>query len=192
MNQKTPEDRHTAISPYDVEEVKILSEPGQLKAISSQLRIRILGMLSGRAATVTQLALELDQSKGSLSYHIKLLEREGLVKVVGTRRVRAVEERWYGRTATRFEVKPEARADSAPSGSAVPFLQQLIAGARETPFTAEVPQFMVSHARVRTDRAREFAERLAELAQEFKGHEEHGDTMYVFLGGVFVTEEPTL
>jgi DNA-binding transcriptional ArsR family regulator len=192
VSRETPEDRNEPMSDYDIESVKVLSEPGQLKAITNPLRIRILGVLSGRAATITQLAHQLGQSKGALSYHVKLLEREGLVKVVGTRRIRAVEERWYGRTASRFELTPEAGPDSTTGGPAVRFLQQLIAGARETPFDAEVPQFVVSHARVRTGRAREFAERLAELAQEFKGSEEHGDTMYVFLGGVFVTEEPSL
>jgi DNA-binding transcriptional ArsR family regulator len=177
---------------YQADEVVVLSTPSQLKAVSHPVRIRILGILAERAATITQMAEVSDKPKGTLSYHVNLLEREGLVKVVGTRKVRAITERWYGRTAERFEIVPEGTTSPTEEGLGVRFLERIIQEARPTPFDDEVPMFAIAHTRVPTDRAREFAERVNEMAKEFKDSEESGEDVFVFLGGVFLTDRPTL
>lgn len=58
-----------------------------------------------RAASTTALAEELRLAKGTVSYHLKVLEEARLVRVVRTRRVRAVTERFYGRAARLFLIK---------------------------------------------------------------------------------------
>jgi hypothetical protein len=40
--------------------------------------------------------------KGTVAHHVKVLESAGLLKVVRTRRVRALTESYYGRTARLF------------------------------------------------------------------------------------------
>ncbi|MET9134995.1 helix-turn-helix domain-containing protein [Streptomyces antibioticus] len=50
-------------------------------------------MLGFQPATITQSAEKVGLAKGSYSYHVRLLERAGLVKVVRTRKVRGVTER---------------------------------------------------------------------------------------------------
>jgi DNA-binding transcriptional ArsR family regulator len=71
-------------------------ERSVLGALSDELRVRILAITRQRPASITELALELGRPKGTVGYHLKVLERAGLVRVVRTRRVRAVTEKFYG------------------------------------------------------------------------------------------------
>ena len=43
--------------------------------------------------------------KGTVGHHLKVLETAGLVRVVRTRQVRALTEKYYGRVARLFELK---------------------------------------------------------------------------------------
>jgi DNA-binding transcriptional ArsR family regulator len=69
--------------------------PSVLAALSDDLRVRILAITRERPASITELASELERPKGTVGYHLKVLERAGLVRVVRTRRVRAVTEKYY-------------------------------------------------------------------------------------------------
>ena len=62
-------------------------------------------MLRERAATTTELAEEVGLAKGTVAHHLKVLETAGLVRVVRTRRVRAMTESFYGRVARLFVIK---------------------------------------------------------------------------------------
>src|SRR5579862_3953294 len=95
---------------YELAERIALTEPSQVKAISHPVRNTILGLLHERAATVTELATALARPKSTVAHHVKVLNRAGLVQVVRTRRVRAIEERFYGRTARMFYVGVERSA----------------------------------------------------------------------------------
>jgi DNA-binding transcriptional ArsR family regulator len=70
--------------------------PSVLAALSGDLRVRILAITGERPASITELASLLGRPKGTVGYHLKVLERAGLVRVVRTRRVRAVTEKYYG------------------------------------------------------------------------------------------------
>ena len=48
------------------------------------------GLLREQARSITELADELDVPTGTVGHHVKVLEDAGLVRVVRTRRVRAV------------------------------------------------------------------------------------------------------
>src|SRR6266496_2135861 len=88
-----------------------LTSPVQVKAIGHPLRTTILGLLHERAATVSELAVAVDRPKSTVAHHVKVLAEAGLVQVVRTRRVRAIEERFYGRTARMFYVSVERSGD---------------------------------------------------------------------------------
>src|SRR5437763_11092882 len=89
---------------YDLADRIALTEPSQVRAVGHPLRTTILGLLHERAATVSELALALERPKSTVAHHVKVLVEAGLVQVVRTRRVRAIEERFYGRTARMFYV----------------------------------------------------------------------------------------
>src|SRR6266513_4260628 len=96
---------------YNLADRIALTKPAQVKAIGHPLRTTILGLLHERAATVTELALANERPRSTVAHHVKVLTEAGLVRVVRTRRVRAIEERFYGRTARMFYVGVERSPD---------------------------------------------------------------------------------
>jgi DNA-binding transcriptional ArsR family regulator len=64
-------------------------------------------LLRERAASTTELAQALDMPKGTVGHHVKVLERAGLIRVVATRQIRAVTEKYYGRVARLFVLKTD-------------------------------------------------------------------------------------
>ena len=96
---------------YELVDRIALTAPSQVKAISHPLRTTILGLLHERAATVSELAAAVERPKSTVAHHVKVLNEAGLVQVVRTRRVRAIEERFYGRTARMFYVGVERSPD---------------------------------------------------------------------------------
>jgi DNA-binding transcriptional ArsR family regulator len=176
---------------YDLADRLALTEPAQVKALSHPLRTTILGLLHERAATVTELAIALGRPKSTVAHHVNVLGEAGLVRVVRTRRVRAIDERFYGRTARMFYVGVER----SPSGDALPrdFNDFEVAAAESaTAFQDGKLWGFIRHARITEGQASEFWGRMAELVAEFDRLPRSGDTMYGFAIGVYPTDQPTL
>jgi len=168
-----------------------LTRPAQVKALGHPLRNTILGLLHERAATVTELATALERPKSTVAHHVKVLAEAGLLQVVRTRRVRAIEERFYGRTARMFYVAVE----SGPEGEQMPRdFNDFEVAARESAdaFLDGKLWGFIRHARITEEQASEFWERMAELVSEFDRLPRSGDTAYGFAVGVYPTELPTL
>ena len=99
---------------YEADDILVVSETEQLRALADDVRLRIVAILRERAATTTELAGNVGLAKGTVAHHLKVLESAGLVKVVRTRRVRALTESFYGRVARLYVMKsaddkPQAR-----------------------------------------------------------------------------------
>jgi len=176
---------------YDLADRIALTEPAQVKAISHPLRTTMLGLLHERAATVTELAAAVGRPKSTVAHHVKVLGDAGLVQVVRTRRVRAIDERFYGRTARMFYIGVERGPDDDPLPRD---FNDFEVAARES-----APAFLdgklwgfIRHARISEAQASEFWERMAELVAEFDQLPRSGGTMYGFAVGVFPTDQPTL
>jgi DNA-binding transcriptional ArsR family regulator len=92
---------------YEAPDVLLVRQPEQLKALADDLRSRIVVLLRERARSTTELADKLGHPKGTVAHHVKVLEKAGLIRVVRTRKVRAVTERHYGRTARLFLFESE-------------------------------------------------------------------------------------
>ena len=93
-------------------------EPEQLRALADELRGRIVSLLREHAWSTQQLAGELGLPKGTVGHHLKVLERAGLIRVVHTRKVRAMTEKFYGRVARLFLFQAEDPADVRAFGAA--------------------------------------------------------------------------
>ena len=78
---------------YELADRIALTRPAQVKAIGHPLRTTILQLLHERAATVTELAAAVERPKSTVAHHVDVLARNGLLQVVRTRKVRAIEER---------------------------------------------------------------------------------------------------
>jgi DNA-binding transcriptional ArsR family regulator len=103
---ETADERSTLPSPdYEADDVLVVREPEQLRALGDDLRSKIVILLRDRAFSTTELATKLGLPKGTVGHHVKVLEKAGLVRVVRTRQVRALTEKLYGRTARLFLFK---------------------------------------------------------------------------------------
>ena len=176
---------------YDLADRIALTRPAQVKALSHPLRTTILHLLHERAATVTELADAAGRPKSTVAHHVKVLAEAGLVRVVRTRRVRAIEERFYGRTARMFYVSVERNAE----GEDMPrdFNDfEVAAGESADAFRDGKLWGFIRHARISEAQASEFWERMAELVAEFDRLPRSGGTMYGFAVGVYPTDQPTL
>jgi DNA-binding transcriptional ArsR family regulator len=176
---------------YELADRIALTRPSQVKALSHPLRTTILGLLHERAATVTELALAVKRPKSTVAHHVKVLAEAGLLQVVRTRRVRAIEERFYGRTARMFYVSVERDA----GGEEMPRdFNDFEVAARESADAFRNGKLwgFIRHARITEEQASEFWERMAELVAEFDRLPRSGDTMYGFAVGVYPTDQPRL
>jgi DNA-binding transcriptional ArsR family regulator len=176
---------------YDLADRIALTEPFQVKAISHPLRTTILSLLHERAATVTELAAALERPKSTVAHHVKVLGEAGLVQVVRTRRVRAIEERFYGRTARMFFVGVER----SPDGDQMPRdFNDFEVAARESAAAFRDGKLwgFIRHARISEAQVSEFWQRMAELVEEFDHLPRTGGTVYGFAVGVYPTDHPIL
>ena len=169
---------------YELDEILEVGRPDQFRAVGDPTRQKIISLLSERAATTSQLGEALGQPKGSVGYHLKVLEDAGLLRVVRTRQVRAITEKYYGRTARLFmdESSPE------PGG----FFRQAM-NERVIPEEPAVGVSTLRHARISASQAEEFSKRVLELADEFTDLETvPGERVYGLIAGVFLTDLPEL
>jgi DNA-binding transcriptional ArsR family regulator len=163
----------------------VLETSEQVKAFADPNRAEIIQLLAERPATTTELAEAMGRPKGSVAHHVKVLEDAGLVTVVRTRKVRAITEKFYGRTATTF-VLPHS-----DQGSHLSFLREAVEEARD-PAEDETAFFTLRHARIPEERIEEFAERLIDVAEEFATSPRSGATVYGLILGIYPTDRPSL
>lgn len=176
---------------YDLDDRLVLTTPSQVRAIGHPLRTTILGLLHERAASVSELAVALERPKSTVAHHVKVLGDAELVRVVRTRRVRAVDERFYGRTARMFTIAGEGSTD----GDALPRdFNDFEVAARESRSAYGDGKLwgFIRHARISEADAAAFWKRMAELVTEFDHLPRSGDTVYGFAVGVYPTDHPIL
>jgi DNA-binding transcriptional ArsR family regulator len=169
---------------YELVETMDLTTAEQHRAVGNLVRWQILGLLNDQATTISQLAAALGVLKGSISYHVRVLEQAGLIRVIRTRKVRGVVERYYGRTARRYELD---RAD--PPLRSSPLLLRTVAAELEQrpPGGVESDLVTVSHARLDPAQAADFTRRLTELFEEFRGGVATDQPMYGLAVAFFQT-----
>lgn len=103
---------------YDIENLE------QLRAIADMLRLRIIERLDKRPMTVTQLGEELDMAPARVHYHVRELERVGLLKLVETREKGGILEKYYQPIAREIGVGKALL--SAPRDEAQAMLRALL------------------------------------------------------------------
>ncbi|MYZ10024.1 helix-turn-helix domain-containing protein [Streptomyces sp. SID2999] len=146
----------------DLPEAFHVTTDEQLRAVSSLTRHRIMGVLRFEPATITQIAERVGLAKGSSSYHVRLLERAGLVRVVRTRKVRGVTERYYA-MAARSVVLP----DPGEGGPDV-LMRHAVADLEAAPVDGE-RHVRMAHLRLTEGQFAELGARLEALAEEYRG-----------------------
>ena len=180
---------------YELEEILALQGTEQVRALFEDTRLRIVDLLLERAATITELAAVLDKPKGTVGHHVAVLENAGLIRVVRTQKFRAIEAKFYGRTARTFLLTPRVDVDLVVSPDYF-----LTSAAAEYAKAAQGEEELIHHtmistlryARIPNERAREWVLRLGELSQEFVSDERAGDTTFGLLVALYPTDRPHL
>ena len=183
---------NTPVPDYDLDDRIELTTAEQVRAISDPLRTTILGLLHERAATVTELAGAVKRPKSTVAHHVNVLARAGLLRVVRTRRVRAIDERYYGRTARMFYVGLGRRADGVPLP---PDFNDFEVAAKESVAAYDAGQLraFIRHARIADEQAAEFWDRIEQVIHDFDRLPRSGDTAYGFAVGLYpMLDYPTL
>lgn len=101
----------------------------QLRAIADLLRLRILDVLEQRPMTVTQLGDVLGEAPAKVHYHVRELEKVGLLRLVETREKGGILEKYYQPVAREFSV--EKRLLSAPLDEAMATMSNLLSQIKE-------------------------------------------------------------
>lgn len=171
---------------YELEEYVGAESSEQLKALAHELRVAILALLNERAASTTELAAALGRPKGTVGYHLKVLEAAGLIKVVTTRRVRALTEKYYGRVARTVVYK------GLPDERNPLFMLRQALGEAVVDEHQALPAFTLRHIRMTEEQAVDFWHEVVALGERFMAAQRGGERVYGFIGGVYPTELPTL
>ncbi len=175
---------------YDLVDRIVVTKPAELRAIADPLRSTILDLLLERAATVAELAAAVGRPKSTVAHHVKVLVDAGMLRVVRTRRVRAIDERFYGRTARVFFVGKVPLEEVTPP----PWTNYLSDAAAESmpAYHADRMFALLRHARISRQRAADFWERVDAVIREFGQLPREGDEVYGLVAGLYPTEHPTL
>jgi len=182
INSKLPD--------YDLVDRIVVTRPAELRALADPLRTILLDLLLERAATVKELAGAVGRPKSTVAYHVNVLVGVGMLRVVRTRRVRAIDERFYGRTARVFFMGKVAPEEVTPP----PWTNYLADAAAESmpAYHADRMFALLRHARVSRKRAAAFWERVDEVVREFAQLPREGDEVYGFVAGLYPTDYPSL
>jgi DNA-binding transcriptional ArsR family regulator len=180
-----------SIPDYELADRLVVTAPAQLRALADPLRATILDLLLERAATVAELAAAVQRPKSTVAHHVNVLLEAAMLRVVRTRRVRAIDERYYGRTARVFYVGVVNRPGEDPTTVHANALS--VAAAESVPaHEADDLRTILRHARIPSERAAEFWEQVMALAREFAALPRSGCTVYGFAAGLYPTDYPTL
>ena len=182
---------NTQIPDYDLVGRLELTTRAQLRAIADPLRSTILELLLERAATVTELAAAVERPKSTVAHHVGVLVGAGMLRVVRTRRVRAIDERYYGRTARIFMVGVANRPADDPLAVHANALS-VAAAESGAAHEADDLRSILRHARLSREQLRAFWDRVLALTDEYAQLPRSGDTVYGFCAGLYPTDHPSL
>src|SRR6478735_2968374 len=163
---------------YDLVDRIVVTTPAELRAMADPLRSTILDLVLERAATVTELASAVGRPKSTVAHHVKVLVDAGLLRVVRTRRVRAIDERFYGRTARLFFMGAVPLEEMTP----LPWTNYLADAATESTsaYHADTMFANIRHSRISRERAATFWTSVEAVIREFSELPREGDQVFGF------------
>lgn len=165
----------------------------QLRVMLQPTRKDIVDLLTDGPASVSQIARALDRPKSTIAHHCNVLSDAGLIGVARTRRVRAIDERFYARSARTFLL---GEAESEAGGIRRSMIAEAATEERRWraahPHSDKPAASTFRQVRIPDERVEEWIERLTELVTEFVDQERGGDTRYGLVLGIFPTTKPVV
>jgi DNA-binding transcriptional ArsR family regulator len=168
---------------YEAEDTLIVSEPAQLRAMADPFRTQLIQLLRDRAQSTQEISETLSIPKGTVGHHLKVLEAAGLIRVVRTRKVRALTEKFYGRTARLFLYQTEDPADGRAISAVT--LRQAASEVELAPFATG---FGLVRARLTKKDMERFERRVKKLLDDFRAADSPGGSSSSLTVGIWGTE----
>ena len=168
---------------YEAEDTLLVADPAQLRAMSDPFRTQLVQLLRDRARSTQEISAELDIPKGTVGHHLKVLEKAGLIRVVRTRQVRAVTEKFYGRTARLFLYQTEDPADGRTISA-----NTLRQAANEVELAPVATGFGLVRARLSKKDMDRFERRAKKLMDDFRAADVAGGTPSSLTMGIWASE----
>src|SRR5215208_8158510 len=100
-------------------DVTVIENAAAAEASLDPVRSRLLAELA-RPGSASTLAVKVGLSRQQVNYHLRTLERHGLVELVEERRRGNMTERVMQATAASYVISPTALADVAPDPDRAP------------------------------------------------------------------------
>ncbi|MCK2216155.1 helix-turn-helix domain-containing protein [Actinomadura sp. ATCC 31491] len=100
-------------------DVEVIEDPAAAEASLDPMRSRLLAELA-EPGSATSLAAKVGLARQKVNYHLRTLEKHGLVELVEERRKGNVTERVMRATAASFVISPNALAAVQPDPSRAP------------------------------------------------------------------------
>jgi DNA-binding transcriptional ArsR family regulator len=94
---------------FTLTHVTEIDDPRIVKGLAHPLRIHILRVLQERTASPSEIAADSEASLGTVSYHVRYLERVGLIELTSTKARRGAVEHYY-RAVGRLRITDRAWA----------------------------------------------------------------------------------
>jgi DNA-binding transcriptional ArsR family regulator len=171
---------------YTIDEDFVVRDFETLKVVADSLRMQILDLLRENPLTVKQLAAELDIAPTKLYYHINLMEKHGLIRVVDTRMVSGILEKRYYATARYYSFDHHLLSpNTAPSTEGLDMMLSTVFDEPKADLKKSVQAGLVEFdldnqqegvyplvisrliSRLTDEQAKDFRERLQTLLKEF-------------------------
>jgi DNA-binding transcriptional ArsR family regulator len=168
---------------YEAPETMIVSDPKQLRAMADPFRVQLVQLMRDQARSTHELAEELSVPRGTVGHHLKVLENAGLIKVVRTRKVRALTEKFYGRTARLFLYQTDDPDSHRTIGS-----NTMRQATGEVESAAEVTGFGLVRARLTKKDMCRLERRAQKLLDDFRAADTPGERPWSLTLGFWSTE----
>jgi DNA-binding transcriptional ArsR family regulator len=160
----------------DVAEILQIERPEQLKALGHPLRLKVLQVLADSDGPLTnrELAARLSVDPGHLHFHVRMLNRAGLIELVES----AGREKPYRPVAKHFKVGPEIRAAGLATELQAAQLREV---QRAFDLFGAAGQFRSAqwHAKIGVETLRELADELVAKLNELEDESEQSHTITI-------------
>jgi DNA-binding transcriptional ArsR family regulator len=172
---------------YELDDLLVVDDPEKLRALGDATRGRIIALLNQRAASTTELAAALGIPKGTAGHHLKVLERAGLIRVVRTRQVRALTEKYYGRVARLFQLQTVESEQDLRGGAIAAMLLRHAADEALATGSDEAGEAAVRRVRLTEKDVLRFKRRVLRLFGDFESADDPEGEMHLLSLALFRT-----
>ena len=97
-------EKESNYQPNEPDAVMFITDLAAHKAITDPLRLQIIELVLNQPQTVKQIAKKIDRPPTKLYYHVNMLEKHNLIRVVDTKIVSGILEKWYRTTAYLYRI----------------------------------------------------------------------------------------